>query len=109
MMQFAFHFGYCTPAQWTANEKHGWDDECSAVLLISACDKDEAEIRGLACAEELVRRLFEDECWPGETPGWRESNFAFWIEEATAVHLSGLGQDTIAIPASGELDPSARL
>ena len=80
MPKFLFFFGFCTPAQWKANEDHGWDDESSCGFFVEAETADDAEIWGQEVAECYVERLFRKSNWQGEIPSWKDSWFAYWIE-----------------------------
>lgn len=80
MNEYVFRFGYCTPAQWEANRKHGWDDECSGAFVVDADNSDRAYEWGLDVAEAYVRWQFERAGW-NEIPSWKEAAFASWIDE----------------------------
>ena len=84
MNSFLFRFGFCTPAQWKANDEHGWDDESSEAFFVRAESSKDAETWGCEVAERFCNQLFEkSEEWSGEIPSWKESEFAFWIESDT--------------------------
>ena len=40
--QYLFRFGFETPEQRLANERHGWDDENSQCLFVVATSEEEA-------------------------------------------------------------------
>jgi len=80
MNRFLFRFGYCTPAQWAANNAHGWDDESSGAFFVQAESDAAALIAGAEVVEQFVRSLFV-EANVREIPSWKASKFAFWIEE----------------------------
>lgn len=80
MDKFLFRFGYCTPAQWVTNLEHNWDGECSGACLISANSESEALQTGCEIAENFVQYLFAKEGY-ADIPSWKESLFAFWIEQ----------------------------
>jgi hypothetical protein len=81
-VRFLFRFGYCTPAQWTANEADGWDDEDAMALWILAESEQAALDWGRELAERFTRQLFERSTWEGEIPSWKASRFAHWIEKS---------------------------
>lgn len=44
MARYLFRFGSCTPAQWSANEARGWDDESSSAMIFVEADSPEAAL-----------------------------------------------------------------
>jgi hypothetical protein len=84
MQRFLFRFGYSTPAQWKSNQTHGWDDECSGAFFVYADRSEDALWWGCEVAERFVQYQFEQAGW-NEIPGWKESQFAFWIDENPAL------------------------
>jgi hypothetical protein len=88
MEKHLYIFGYCTPEQFSANEKHGWDDEDSASVFIEAPTAEQALAWGITISESFIQWLFKD-----STVSWTAMNFAHWIEENPAeryepIHLS---------------------
>jgi hypothetical protein len=82
MKLFLFRFGFCTPGQWLANAKHGWDDESSEAIFIKSDSAEAAESWGCEIAERYCSQLYaHSKEWAGEIPSWRAENFAFWIEQ----------------------------
>lgn len=79
--QHLFRFGYCTPAQWAANAKHGWDDESSSAFFVESASEDEALEWGREVAEAYVRHLFA-QAGSEDSPSWKDADFAHWIEDA---------------------------
>jgi hypothetical protein len=71
-MVFVFQFGFETPQQAAANDRHGWDDESSEYFVIDAPDKQSALAWGCELAEGFVREL-------GGT-SWHAGSFANWVE-----------------------------
>lgn len=81
MQLYLFFFGYCTPAQWKANDDYGWDDESSMAFYVRAESEEAAKLWGCEVAEKFCYQLFErTENWSGQIPSWKQSEFAFWIE-----------------------------
>ena len=75
MNTFLYRFGYETPRQSLTNERGGWDDEDSQVVLIDA-ETQEAALRwGQEISERFIKLLFND-----EKVSWKESHFAAEIE-----------------------------
>src|SRR5687768_17518285 len=79
MNRYVFGFGYSTPAQLKANGEHGWDDELSNAIVISANTPEEALLWGRELAELFFRRLFED-AGCQNIPSWNSLGYASWIE-----------------------------
>jgi len=79
-LPFLFRFGYCTPEQWTANEKHGWDDESSGAFFVLAESEENALAWGNEIANAFVAHLFKLAKCP-HPPSWEEAQFASWIKK----------------------------
>lgn len=77
---YLFRFGFCTPEQWESNEAHGWEDEESAAVLVTAENQAQAMAWGTEVAECAVAWLFQSAGHQGH-PSWRQSGFSHWIEE----------------------------
>lgn len=81
MARFLFRFGFCTPEQWDNNKEHGWDDESSEGFFIEASSREGALAWGCEVAESLTHYLFQASGWNRKIPSWKESGFAYWIEQ----------------------------
>ena len=103
MAKYLFRFAYCTPTQWKANDEHGWDDESSSAVFVKADSREEALRWGEVVAEHFVSMIFAKDNSMQSAPSWKDSGFAYWIEEfpESVYSLDRLGQ----IPAveHGEL------
>lgn len=82
MGSYLFRFGYCTPAQWHANETHGWDDESSSAVFVEADSAEAALLWGETIAEHFMQALFAATEQTSGAPSWKASNFACWIEDS---------------------------
>jgi hypothetical protein len=105
--RFLFRFGFCTPAQWSANEAHGWDDESSEAFFVESDSREDALSWGCEVAESFTRSLFES-AGSGEIPSWAEADFAYWIEEDPEAVLSSQALERIPIVRSGEMPTFSR-
>jgi hypothetical protein len=85
MTRYLYRFGFLTPAQWRANEEHGWDDESSSAVFILADSSDLALEWGRQISEQFVQSLFAADGWSGTPPSWIQSSFAHWIEPSPEV------------------------
>jgi len=103
MARFLFRFGFCTPEQWEANEAHGWDDESSEAFFIEAESYEVALAWGCEVAESLTRSLFEIADWGKEVPSWKESGFAYWIEDDPDSALSSQALERLPVVRAGEM------
>jgi hypothetical protein len=83
MHRFLFRFGFCTPAQWEANEAHRWDDESSSAFFVLAENAEAAISWGREVAERYGNYLFE-QAGVTKITSWKDSQFAHWIEEKPA-------------------------
>ena len=99
---FLFRFGYCTPEQWTANEKHGWDDESSGAFFVHAESEQSALDWGNAVADAFVARQFELAGWTAP-PSWKQAQFANWIEENPEEVFSGADLGALPRVEVGEM------
>jgi hypothetical protein len=95
MKQYVFHFGFCTPSQWRANEAGGWDDESSELLLIEADSEEAALAWGRQVAQAFTAWMFDTKTWSGSTPDWLKAAFAHWVEDGTLASVSPTDCDGI--------------
>lgn len=91
---YLFCFGYESPEERRSNARDGTDFESSNAVWIEAKSTEEAIRAGLGFAEAWVGSLFRD-AGVGDYPGWRESNFAYWIEPNPLAKWSGLALDSL--------------
>jgi len=75
MPRYLYIFGYNTPEQIEAFDKHGWDDEDSEAVFIEAESEQAALAWGQQISLQFVRSLYSDR---GMT--WKPDNYAHWIE-----------------------------
>lgn len=99
---YLFRFGYSTPEQWAANEKHGWDDESSAAFFVSADDEQTALEWGNTVADAFVRRLFARAGW-SDPPSWKDAQFAAWIEDNPEAVFSSDSQHALPRIDAGQM------
>ncbi|WP_224244265.1 hypothetical protein [Hyalangium gracile] len=97
MGHYLFRFGYCTPAQWHANETHDWDDESSSAIFVKADSAEAALSWGEAIAERFMQTLFSTAGQTTDSPSWKASNFAHWIEDSPEKSFSP--EQLVSIPA----------
>lgn len=102
-MQFLFVFGYCTPQQWSNNERHGWNDEDSYAFFVEAKNAEAALAWGRVVVEAYARHLFQREQWPQPIPSWQAASFAHWIEHEPFNRFSGLALEMLPIVLDGEM------
>lgn len=76
MQTFLFRFGFESPEQFHANNAHGWDDEDSQGVLISARTEDEALAWGRQIAEAFLQQLYQD-----KLISWLVRGYANWLEK----------------------------
>lgn len=107
MRTFVYRFGYCTPAQWAANEAHGWDDESSSAFLVQAQSVEEALAWGDKVANAFVAWLFARD---GKVPptSWSEAEYASWIEEEPAAVFSPESLQELPVVACGQMPDFTR-
>ncbi len=79
MPRYLYIFGFSTPEQIEAFEKHGWDDEDSEAVLIEAESEQAALTWGLQISQQFVRSNFGE-----RGPAWSPENYAHWIESDPA-------------------------
>jgi hypothetical protein len=77
MPQYLYMFGYCTPGQIEAFDKHGYDDEDSEAVFIEAQSEPDALAWGCEISREFIQRLYG-----GSGLTWRHTDYANWIESA---------------------------
>jgi hypothetical protein len=109
MPQYLFRFGFCTPAQWAENGRHGWDDESSSCVFVSAQSRDDALAWGREVAEAFVRSLFEGSGWSAAIPSWKTSGFAHWLEESPESEFTPDQLQSVPVVRLGEFPDFARL
>lgn len=102
MSKYLFRFGYCTPAQWSANDAHGWDDESSSSIFVEADSPETALAWGESVAEHFVQELFVAAGRAENMPGWRASRFASWIEDLPRKSFSSDQLEKIPVVRVGE-------
>lgn len=88
MGKFLFIAGYETPRQWKNNRKHGWDDEDSFSIFITAEDSSAALSWGREIMRSFLRQLYRGK---ENTPD--PDQYAMWIEEEP---LDRFSQDQLA-------------
>ncbi len=69
-------FGYETPTQLENNRLHGWDDETSMAIYITAEDEDTALAWCRNVAEKFVQQIFAP-----KQMSWKEAGYACWVEK----------------------------
>jgi hypothetical protein len=80
MKKYLYRFGYCTPAQWAANDAQGWDDESSGAFFVEADTSGDALLRGREVAAAFVAKVFRDDGY-SEPVAWADAEFSDWIED----------------------------
>ena len=83
MPHYLYVFGFNTPEQIQANEEHGWDDEDSEAIFISAESEPAALAWGQQVAKKYVANLYGD-----RVPTWEPDNYANGIESNPEVIFS---------------------
>ena len=108
MPRYLYRFGFSSPEQWAANEKHGWDDEDSEALFVVAESSEEALAWGQEVSEEFQRRMFRDAGWKEPLPSWKDARFACWIEEEPERQFPVEILERLPAVRVGEMPPTER-
>jgi len=80
MREFLFRCGFETPQMAVANQQHGWDDELSLAFFV----RSETQLDALSWGCEVVNAFagrLHAEAGVADYPSWKESQFAYWIED----------------------------
>jgi hypothetical protein len=75
MPRYLYIFGYNTPGQIEALDKHGWDGEDSEAVFIEAESEQAALTWGQQISQQFVHRLYGD-----RGLSWKPGDYAHWIE-----------------------------